>query len=293
MENQKNQQLVEENDQTARFCNIIIHGVVESTSENNNDAKISDEGFFTSLLEIIGIAVTAKSISRIGKLDRAKKRPIKVYLGSEAGKINIMNLKNLKGNELYKGINITEDYTVAEREMIRKMSEEIKTKNSQELPNSKYVYKLHGTPKKRATNEEVSEACSKLICNNDKEDSIYVYQGKGEEIIQHNEDNEYSINRFSVDYAVRGTAKCKVCKKLINRNDLRIGKLVPFKSKHIKQFYHVDCAFKSFEKAKTPIDRISDPSELDGLMLIDSTDKVRINDLLRNVPSQNYHLLLS
>ena len=88
-----------------------------------------------------------------------------------------------------------------------------------------------------------------------------------------------------MDYAVRGTAKCKVCKKLINRNDLRIGKLVPFKSKHIKQFYHVDCAFKSFEKAKTPTDRISDPSELDGLMLIDSTDKVRINDLLRNVPS--------
>ena len=57
------------------------------------------------------------------------------------------NLKILKGNELYKGISITEDYTVAEREMIRKMSEEIKTKNSQELPNSKYVYKLRGTPK--------------------------------------------------------------------------------------------------------------------------------------------------
>ena len=148
MENQKNQQLVEENDQKARSCNIIIHGVVESTSENNNDAKISDEGFFTSLLETIGVAVTVKSVSRIGKLDRAKKRRIKVYLGSEVSKINIMkNLKNLKGNELYTGISITEDYTVAEREMIRKMSEEIKTKNSQELPNSKYVYKLRGTPK--------------------------------------------------------------------------------------------------------------------------------------------------
>ena len=111
MENQKNQQLVEENDQKARFCNIIIHGVVESTSENNNDAKISDEGFFTSLLETIGVAVTVKSVSRIGKLDRAKKRPIKVYLGSEVGKINIMkNLKNLKGNELYKGINIRRLY---------------------------------------------------------------------------------------------------------------------------------------------------------------------------------------
>ena len=73
MEHQKNQQLVEENDQKARSCNIIIHGVVVSTSENNNDAKISDEGFFTSLLETIGVAVTVESVSRIGKLDRAKK----------------------------------------------------------------------------------------------------------------------------------------------------------------------------------------------------------------------------
>ena len=122
MENQKIQQLVEENDQKARSCNIIIHGVVESTSESNNDAKISAEGFFTSLLETIGVAVTVKSVLRIRKLDRAKKRAIKVYLGSEVGKINIMkNLKNLKGNELYKGLSITEDYTVAEREMIRKM----------------------------------------------------------------------------------------------------------------------------------------------------------------------------
>ena len=148
MENQKKSAISRENDQKARSCNIIIYGVVESTSENNNDAKISDEGFFASLLETIGVAVTVKSVSRIGKLDRAKKRPIKVYLGSEAGKINIMkNLKNLKGNELCNGISITEDYTGAVREMIRKMSEEIKTKNSQELPNSKYVYKLRGTPK--------------------------------------------------------------------------------------------------------------------------------------------------
>ena len=83
-------------------------------------------------------------------------------------------------------------------------------------------------------------------------------------------------------YVEQPSVRC--VKKLINRNDLIIGKLVPFKSKHIKQFYHVDCAFKSFEKAKTPTDRISDPSELYGLMLIDSTGKVRINDLLRNVP---------
>ena len=73
MENQKNQQSVEENDQKARSCNIIIHGVVESTSENNNDAKLSDEGFFTSLLETIGVAVTVKSVSRMANSTGLKK----------------------------------------------------------------------------------------------------------------------------------------------------------------------------------------------------------------------------
>ena len=74
--------------------------------------------------------------------------------------------------------------------------------------------------------------------------------------------NDLPGNRFSVDYAVGGTAKCKVCKNLRNRNDLRISKLVRFKSKHIKQFYHLVCAFKSFEKARTPSNIISDSSEL-------------------------------
>ena len=140
MEEQKNQQLVEEYDQKARSCNIIIHGVVESTSEGNDEANRADGGFFTSLLESIGVAVTVKSVSRIGKPDHAKKRPFKVCLDYEVDKINVMkNLKNLKDSVLYKGTSTTEDYTVAEREMIRKMSEEIKPKNSQELPNSKYV----------------------------------------------------------------------------------------------------------------------------------------------------------
>ena len=57
------------------------------------------------------------------------------------------NLRNLKDKVVYKSISITEDYTVAEREQIRKLNDEVKNKNANELDDSRYVYKLRGTPK--------------------------------------------------------------------------------------------------------------------------------------------------
>ena len=46
-------------------------------------------------------------------------------------------------------------------------------------------------------------------------------------------DVEISItgNKFSVDYCKRGTTKCKLCKMMITKGELRIGKLVPFTKK--------------------------------------------------------------
>ena len=86
-----------------------------------------NEGFVISLLQNIGVAVTVPELASSTVL---KKRPIKVYFSSEVDKINVMkNLKHLKGTS----ISITEDYTVA----VREMSEEIKTKNSLQLPYSK------------------------------------------------------------------------------------------------------------------------------------------------------------
>ena len=57
------------------------------------------------------------------------------------------NLTNLKGNEAYKKISITEDYTVSERKMIQEMREQARQKNDQEPEDSEFVYKLRGTPK--------------------------------------------------------------------------------------------------------------------------------------------------
>ena len=148
MQEQNNQRLVEENDKKGRSCNIIVHRVEEPTSDDKDQAKKSDEDFFTSLRETIGVGVTVKSLSRIGRLDRSKNRPIKVVLQSEEDKNKIMeNLRNLKDKAEYKGISVSEDYTVAERESIRKIAEEVRAKNLNESADSKYVYKIRGTPK--------------------------------------------------------------------------------------------------------------------------------------------------
>ena len=69
-----------------------------------------------------------------------------------------------------------------------------------------------------------------------------------------------SVNKFSIDYSKRGTAKCRKCKEVI-----RIGKTVPFKVGHIMQYYHVDCTFETFLKIKIERNAITDTTEIDGI----------------------------
>ena len=52
-----------------------------------------------------------------------KMKPIKVALHNEQDKEKILNkLQNLKVNTEYKGISITQDYTVSERQMIKEFA---------------------------------------------------------------------------------------------------------------------------------------------------------------------------
>ena len=83
--------------------------------------------------------------------------------------------------------------------------------------------------------------------------------------------------QFSVDHSIRGTAKCKHCKKKIEKNILRIGKLEQFKKKEIVRYAHVDCSLKSLRKAAQQ-DPILDVSLLKGFD--DLNDKDR--DLIKN-----------
>ena len=61
------------------------------------------------------------------------------------------NLSNLKGQEEFKGISITCDYTIRERQMIREKANEAKSNNDNEPLNSKYIWRVRGTPKNGLT----------------------------------------------------------------------------------------------------------------------------------------------
>ena len=57
------------------------------------------------------------------------------------------NLRNLKGNDEFTGISITDDYTISERQMLKEFANKAKEKNSLEPENSNFVWRVRGTPK--------------------------------------------------------------------------------------------------------------------------------------------------
>ena len=85
---------------------------------------------------------------RLGKVDSTRTRPLKVILATEDDKLKVMgNLKKLKDKVNFASVSVTEDYTIAEREAIKIKTEEVKVKNAAEPVDSKFVYRLRGSPK--------------------------------------------------------------------------------------------------------------------------------------------------
>ena len=131
----------EEIDKFERYKNIIIHG-----KEEQQDDTLYVE---TLLYKVLGRTLIPISIKRIGRLENDSKRPIKVTFNEvEDQKSVMMNLRNLKGNEDYKGISIREDYTILERKTIREFVNQAKDRNAKEVQNSRFLWKVFGTPRK-------------------------------------------------------------------------------------------------------------------------------------------------
>ena len=93
-------------------------------------------------------------------------------------------------------------------------------------------------------------------------------------------ETELKGNKFSIGYSKSGKAKCKNCSKLIGKDSLRIGKLVPFKDTHIHQFYHLTCAFELFKRARVASNIISKVSEVDGVENITEAEKSNLEYLI-------------
>lgn len=140
----KNEEKAEERERNSRQNNIIIHGCVEA----HNDQEEQDKVFIEKFINDLTIAtVETKGVVRIGQKTDGKKRPIIITLSNASDKDKIMeNLRNLK-DKGYNGISITEDYTFAERGMIKDFREKAKSANEQLAPDSEKTWVVRGTPK--------------------------------------------------------------------------------------------------------------------------------------------------
>ena len=141
----RNEQLVQERERKLPATNIIIHEVQEFLPENED---INDAEFINALFKTMGIDIRPDSITRLGKPDPNKSRPIKLKMKSESDKDSFMaRLPNLKNAEdRFNKISVTEDYTAEERETIRKKVTEARNKSETE-GEGKYVWKVRGSPK--------------------------------------------------------------------------------------------------------------------------------------------------
>ena len=138
----KTKELLEQQQKKQKSKNIIIHGLAE-----NKDLEC-DEGFVTQLVHDLKVKVNVKHVMRIGANETERSRPIKVCLGNEKEKEAFVgNLTALKNIPRYKKISITEDYTIAERLLIKEMVKKAALKNESEPTNSTTIWKVRGTPK--------------------------------------------------------------------------------------------------------------------------------------------------
>ena len=96
-------------------------------------------------------------------------------------------------------------------------------------------------------------------------------------------DPEEGKKYFLVDYCKRSTTKCRRCKKTIQKGDLRIGKSAKLKAKNIYHYFHVNCAFISFEKAKSALNTITCMDDINGFELIKDEERIMILKLMDEV----------
>jgi len=138
----------EERDHNNRKKNIVIHGVHEVGDNDEENQKMRDENFVKSLLTDVANRSNPKYIGRIGLQSPGKFRPIKVAFETEEEKRKLFShLSALKGLENYESVSITDDYTQAEREMIKSWANKAKAKNDEESEDTKFVWRVRGNPK--------------------------------------------------------------------------------------------------------------------------------------------------
>ena len=123
-----------------------MHGLQEK-GDGNEEIKVNDHQLIKQLMELLGVKEEPKNINRLGKKEPNKNRTLKVIMKTNQDKLDVLqNLRKLKGSEeMFGKISITSDFTVHEREQIKRYVQDAKTKSSDATEN---VWRGRGDPSK-------------------------------------------------------------------------------------------------------------------------------------------------
>ena len=114
-----------------------------------------------------------------------------------------------------------------------------------------------------------------------KLDIVIQITNEGDQIDGIDSSKAATYNKFSADYSKLGTAKCKVCKKKILKDGLRIGMYTMFKGKTITSYHHPSCIFNKMKKARVESSVIKDLAEIDGIEHVSNEDKDILSKLIQ------------
>ena len=124
-----------------REQNVIIHGLKEG---DECDTKLIKEIF-----EATDTEYEPKQIIRLGQRNNDKARPLMLHMKNKEEKEELMSklwmLKNVRTR--FGNISITHEYTLEERNLIKKCVEDAKRRNTHRA--NEYRWKVRGTPRTR------------------------------------------------------------------------------------------------------------------------------------------------
>jgi len=135
----------EENDKKNRRNNIILNNAVERAEGNVESKHKDDKLIFLQLMSALSTGVDEEDIKQILRLgrkqDNGKPRPLLVQLGCRLAKKLIMDsLFRLKGIDAkLKGITVSHHMTKNERDDCKKLVDEAKQKEIQDVSGNGYI----------------------------------------------------------------------------------------------------------------------------------------------------------
>lgn len=133
--NQENM-IAEMNDRARRASNVMVYGLVESTSANIDDRKLHDLNAVSDLFKTFypEFDNSKTKTARVGKRQTGKSRPLKVILNSERDARHIISsfsgVSAPKANSKYSSVKISRDRTPQEQKYFKSLLDELHDRES-------------------------------------------------------------------------------------------------------------------------------------------------------------------